>query len=131
MTGVRQAILATVTFLSVAVAMEVFGHRVAIAQNVQSVCAGTAPHGWVVTNDAWVPTRCGNATETRASNGFEYNVWSIENLSSVPVGGTLSICSGYIRLPSNWVTISTTWIPTRCGHPTSIIHNVATIKRVS
>ena len=52
-------------------------------------------------------------------------------LDSIPVGGTLSICQGYVSIPSNWVTVGTSWVPTRCGQPTQIINNVAAIKRVS
>lgn len=98
--------------------------RLPSAANSQVVCKGAAPSGWVVTNDAWNPTRCGGPI------GITYNVWTIVRLNSIPVGGTLSICRHYVHVPSNWVVVGTSWIPTRCGQPTQIVNNIATIKRV-
>jgi len=89
-----------------------------------NVCAGgPVPGGWIVTNDMWNPTTCGNPTM------LTYNVWIITQYSSLPIGATLSVCS-YSPTPAGWVVIGSNWNPTSCGHPSSITNNVTVIRRV-
>jgi len=89
------------------------------------ICRGSpVPEGWIMVNDHWSPTSCGNPTS------ITYNVWTIERYSGRPIGSTMRVCAG-AETPEGWVEIDRTWSPTRCGHPTSITNNVKVIRRVS
>jgi hypothetical protein len=90
-----------------------------------NICAGSpVPAGWIVTDDEWSPTSCGNPTQ------IVYNVQTITDYASLPVGATLNVCA-YAPTPSGWVDVNYSWSPGSCGHPTTIVNNVKTIRRVS
>jgi len=94
----------------------------------QNICAGSLiPAGWIKTDDQRVPTMCGGPSVP----GF--NVFTITQFSVMKVGSTLSVCNdAYGATPSGWVVIDTSWVPTRCGRPSSnAVQNVKLIRRVS
>jgi hypothetical protein len=95
----------------------------ATTAEVQTVCAGQVPVGWIKTNDAWNPTTCGKPTS------IVYNVWTIERYSTKPIGAVMQACAGAV--PPGWAMIGNAWNPNMCGHPTSIVNNVMTIKRLN
>jgi hypothetical protein len=90
-----------------------------------NICAGSPiPAGWIKVDDSWNPTACGNPTS------IVYNVWTITQYSTMPVGSTLLVCAN-APTPHGWVEINRSWNPDRCGHPSAIINNLKLIKRVS
>jgi hypothetical protein len=96
-----------------------------VATLSQSMCAGGAvPSGWILVNDQWNPTSCGNPTS------IVYNVWIIDRYDDKPVGSVMSACAA-APTPSGWIIVNTQWNPTTCGHPTSIVNNVKQIRRVN
>jgi hypothetical protein len=97
--------------------------QAASIDNVQSVCAGQVPTGWIKINDSWNPTTCGNPTS------ISYNVWTIERYDNKPAGAQMRACFGSV--PNGWAMVGSTWDPTACGHPTSISNNVMTIRRLN
>ena len=102
--------------------------EVRVAQVVggqQSICSSSPiPWGWIIVNDSWDPTRCGNPTSTT------YNVRTIERYDNRPKGSTMKVCS-YSPTPEGWTDVDSAWDPTSCGHPTSISNNMKTIRRLS
>lgn len=92
-------------------------------REVQNVCAGSVPSGWIKINDHWSPTTCGNPTR------IIYNVWTIERYDTKPKGATMNACNGIV--PNGWSKIGGNWSPASCGHPTRITKNVMTIKRLN
>lgn len=95
----------------------------AVTVNQQTICAGNMPTGWILADEAWIPTQCGNPTS------IVYNVWTIYEYDNLPVGATLSVCNGTV--PAGWAVTSTSWIPTRCGNPATSVQNVMTINHAS
>lgn len=55
---------------------------------VQDVCAGSVPAGWIKVNDRWDPMACGKPSS------IIYNVWTIERYSDKPVGSVMNTCFG-------------------------------------
>jgi hypothetical protein len=106
----------TLVFLLVVCTNVVYGQ-------IQTICAGPIPAGWLKTNDAWSPTSCGNPTM------ITYNVWTIERYDNKPIGAIMTVCNQTV--PSGWATINTSWNPLTCGHPTSNVKNVIQIKRLN
>jgi hypothetical protein len=92
-------------------------------QQIQNVCAGSVPTGWIKINDAWNPTVCGNPSN------ITYNVWTIEQFTDQPVGAIIHACRGAV--PTGWAVIGTGWNPTVCGHPSANQPNVVSIKRLN
>ena len=89
----------------------------------QTVCAGQGVPGWILVDDSWNPTACGNPTS------ISYNVWTLERFDDKPVGAQMRACFGPV--PPGWRIEKAAWDPTACGYPTSISDNVMTIKRVN
>jgi hypothetical protein len=91
-----------------------------------TICTGaTVPNYYIVYNDVWNPTECGDPT-----SNTDYNVQDIEPYYNVALDGSLTVCS-YAPIPTGWTLTSTTWNPTACGHPTTMTNNVQTIERTS
>jgi hypothetical protein len=90
---------------------------------IQNVCAGSLPPGWIKINDAWNPTVCGNPSR------IAYNVWSIQRFTDQPMGAVIHACRGAV--PSGWAIVGTLWNPTVCGHPGTNQPNVMAIKRLN
>ena len=91
----------------------------------QPICTGTpVPAGWIVTDDYWSPSSCGNPTT------IEYNMQTITQYSDRPVGDTLPVCA-YAPTPDGWVEVDSHWAPGSCGHPSNIVNNVKVIKRLA
>jgi hypothetical protein len=89
----------------------------------QSVCAGSAPPGWIKINDAWNPTVCGKPTI------IAYNVWTIQRFTDQPMGAIIYACRAAV--PLGWAMVGTLWNPTVCGHPSANQPNVMAIKRLN
>ena len=90
------------------------------SSDIQKVCAGQVPAGWIKTNDEWNPTVCGNPIT------IVYNVWTIERYDNKPFNSVMTACDGAV--PAGWAKLNGTWNPTRCGYPSAIANNVMTIK---
>ena len=90
---------------------------------MQNVCAGSLPPGWIKINDAWNPTVCGNPSR------IAYNVWTIQRFTDQPMGAVIHACRGPV--PSGWAIVGTLWNPTVCGHPATNQPNVMAIKRLN
>jgi hypothetical protein len=90
---------------------------------MQNVCAGSVPPGWIKINDAWNPTVCGKPTS------IAYNVWTIQQHTDQPMGAVIHACKGAV--PSGWAIVGTLWNPTVCGHPANNQLNVMAIKRLN
>ena len=102
------------------------GLRVAQAAGArQQVCsAGPTPWGWIIVDDLWDPTRCGNPTSE------SYNIHIIERFDNKPEGAIMRVC-GYSSTPPGWAEIEYAWDPGSCGHPSSNTNNVKSIKKMS
>jgi hypothetical protein len=88
-----------------------------------TICTGSpVPFGWIVTNDSWDPTRCGNPPT------ISYNVQTITSHYDQPLGTTLTVCT-YAPVPPGWTVTSMRWDPGSCGHPSFISNNISTIQR--
>jgi len=90
---------------------------------MQNVCAGSLPPGWIKINDAWNPTVCGNPTR------IAYNVWTIQRFTDQSLGAVIHACRGPV--PTGWAIVGTLWNPTVCGHPPTNQPNVMAIKRLN
>jgi hypothetical protein len=90
---------------------------------IQNVCAGSLPPGWIKINDAWNPTVCGNPSR------IAYNTWSIQRFTDQPMGAIIHACRGAV--PTGWAMVGTLWNPTVCGHPGTNQPNVMAIKRLN
>jgi hypothetical protein len=90
-------------------------------QRTQNVCAGSIPAGWIKINDSWNPTVCGKPTS------IVYNVWTLQQLTYLPVGAVIYACSS--TPPAGWAVAAQMWNPTVCGHPSAQQSNVMTIER--
>ena len=97
----------------------------AVIVQSQNICADSPiPAGWIVVDDHWDPTMCGNPAEV------ECNVRTIHKINALPAGTTISACS-YAPTPAGWVEIGTKWDPTACGLPQDpSVRNVKIIKRL-
>jgi hypothetical protein len=90
---------------------------------MQNVCAGSLPPGWIKINDAWNPTVCGNPTR------IAYNVWTIQRFTDQSLGAVIHACRGPV--PTGWAMVGALWNPTVCGHPATNQPNVMAIKRLN
>jgi hypothetical protein len=90
---------------------------------IQNVCAGSAPPGWIKINDAWNPTVCGNPSK------ITYNVWTIQQFADQPPGAVIQACKGSV--PAGWAVVGTGWNPTMCGNPAINQANVMTLRRLN
>jgi hypothetical protein len=90
---------------------------------IQNVCAGSAPPGWIKINDAWNPTVCGNPSK------ITYNVWTIQQFADQPPGALIQACKGSV--PAGWAVVGTGWNPTMCGNPAINQANVMTLRRLN
>ncbi len=106
----------------IAAIIALFGVSPSFAE-IQNVCAGQIPAGWIAINDSWSPSTCGNPT------AIVYTVVTIERIDNKPQGTQMQVCVGPV--PPGWIMISSGWNPTVCGHPTSISNNVMTIRKVN
>lgn len=93
-----------------------------IVQTTQTMCAGPVPAGWLIKDEMWSPTSCGNPTN------IVNNVYVIVRYDNLPSGSVLSVCTQPV--PNEWIQVSTTWCPTCCGKPTQITNNVMSIKKL-
>ena len=90
-----------------------------------SICTGSpVAAGFIVVNNGWSPTRCGNPTS------IVDNVETIERFTDKPVGTFLDVC-GFAPTPAGWVVVNQIWVPQSCGQPTGLVNNVNVIKRIS
>jgi hypothetical protein len=91
-----------------------------------NVCAGQVPSGYILTNNYWSPSTCGNPATV------VYNVWVVTSYSDKPVNFTLNVCDA-ARVPSGWVVQSGYWSPSTClpAPADPNFHNVKTIRRTS
>jgi hypothetical protein len=90
---------------------------------IQTICAGSAPPGWIKINDVWNPTVCGNPSR------ITYNVWTIQQFADQPPDAVIQACKGSV--PAGWAVVGTGWNPTMCGHPATNQPNVMAIKRLN
>ncbi len=90
---------------------------------IQNICAGSVPPGWVVINDSWSPTTCGNPVS------MVYNVATIERYDNKTKGSVMQACLGPV--PAGWAMVGSRWNPSVCGHPASMIDNVMTIRKLN
>ena len=90
---------------------------------IQNICAGLIPAGWIAINDSWNPTACGNPTS------IVYNIVTIERYDNKPKGSQMQACAGPV--PAGWAVVGTRWNPSVCGHPTAITQNVMTIRKMN
>ena len=88
----------------------------------QNICATSPiPEGWITIAIFSDPTRCGPASMN--------NVHTIEQYTSVVVGGTINVCSS-APTPTGWATVGVFTDPTRCGHTGTQNGNIKSIKRL-
>ncbi len=89
---------------------------------IQTVCAGSVPPGWIRIDDRWDPTKCGHPVSVTN------NVWTIERYDNKPVGSIMNACAGSV--PDGWTVVARRWDPTKCGRSTMQTENIMTIKRL-
>ncbi|HJU37956.1 MAG TPA: hypothetical protein VJ724_00175 [Tahibacter sp.] len=104
------------------------GGRDALAQNRQTVCAGSqnVPAGWIKADDNWSGQTCGNP-----SSIFVLNTWDIVEYGNLPVNAELFVCNGPV--PAGWANVGTASRLGMCGVTggTQPNNNMMTIRHLS
>jgi hypothetical protein len=91
----------------------------------QLVCRGaTVPAGWALVDDTRDPSMCAGDNPSVARF---FNIWVIERIDRVPVGGSVEVCAG-APTPEGWVLVDIYRAKEVCGHPDDPF--VANVKRI-
>lgn len=91
----------------------------------QLVCRGaTVPAGWALVDDTRDPSMCAGDNPSVARF---FNIWVIERIDRVPVGGTVEMCAG-APTPAGWDLVDIYRSKEVCGHPDDPF--VANVKRI-
>jgi hypothetical protein len=93
----------------------------------QLVCRGAAiPAGWALVDDTRDPSMCAGDNPSVARF---FNIWVIERIDRVPVGGSVEVCSG-APTPDGWLLVDVYRSKEVCGHPDDpFVVNVKRIRR--
>jgi hypothetical protein len=91
----------------------------------QLVCRGAAvPAGWALVDDTRDTSMCAGDNPSVARF---FNIWVIERIDRVPVGGTVEVCAG-APTPDGWTLVDVYRSKEVCGHPDDPF--VANVKRI-
>lgn len=90
----------------------------------QVLCCREVPTGYILINDDWDPTKCGEPSS------ITYNVCTYQRFDNKAINSVMTVCSSALN-PPGWSTVDTDWDPTKCGHPSSNTNNMKTIKRIN
>ena len=91
----------------------------------QLICRGaTVPTGWALVDDTRDPSMCAGDNPSVARF---FNIWVIERIDRVPVGGSVEVCAG-APTPDGWLLVDVYRSKEVCGHPDDPF--VANVKRI-